>query len=444
MSNDITAQVEALCKKVNDLVELNQKKADRPEGEKLEIEEKVKKLVGEALAAHPGAAIKRKTEFEATPSTKTEEILSKMPKELQIKADDCLIASKVLRRPVQHLKSWERFTSEAGDFKKALDTATSGGGSEWIPTGFSNDFYHLVRVNGALNSNFRTITMPTNPYKVPVQIGALVTTKHAEQTADTGQTKISVADSVNITSALTFTAVGHGAKVLVSKEMEEDSIIPVLPMLRNEIVRALVEGREDAVINGDTTGTHQDSDVASAGADHRAKMFKGLRKYAIASSYKTDISTLTTTALRTLRRNMGKFGVYPDNMMLVLSPSAYVQVLDLTEVRTVQNLGNMASLITGQLASFDGIPIVVSDLLRQDMNASGVYDGVTTTKTGAIMVNRNVWAIGERRNATVNLYSELYAESDQDALIVKERIDFEPVYPSASNKSVWYGYNLTA
>lgn len=444
MSTDITAQVEALCKKVNDLVELNEKKVSRPEGEKIEIEEKVKKLVAEAMAATPGANISRKTEFQATPSTKAEEVLAKMPVELQKQADECFIYSKLLKRPVQHLKSWARFTSEAGDFKKALDTAAAAGGGDWVPTDFSTNLYEHVRVNGKVAALFEMITMPTSPYVIPVEIGSIVTTKHAEQTADTGQTLITVGDSASITGKLTLTAAGHAARVLASKEVEEEMIAPAMPAIRKNIIAALAEGREDAILNGDSAGTHEDSDIGAGSADHRRRLWLGLRASSNDNSYKTDISTFSTTAIRNLRKSMGKYGVDPAKLAIITSISGYIQLLDLTEARTVDKLGAMATLLNGQLASFDGIPVIVSDQVRQDLNASGVYDGVTTTKTAVYLAYRGGWVMGERRGAQIQLLTELYAASWQDALIVKERVDFKPIYPTASNKTAWLGYNLTA
>ena len=51
--------------------------------------------------------------------------------------------------------------------------------------------------------------------------------------------------------------------------------------------------------------------------------------------------------------------------------------------------------------------------------------------------------LGERRSAnSVKILNELYAESDQVALVPKERVTFKDIYPTASNKTIGLGYNI--
>jgi hypothetical protein len=59
------------------------------------------------------------------------------------------------------------------------------------------------------------------------------------------------------------------------------------------------------------------------------------------------------------------------------------------------------------------------------------------------MVYRPGWVMGERRAAnSVKVLNELYAESDQVALVAKERVTFKDIYPTASNKTIGVGYNI--
>jgi len=50
-------------------------------------------------------------------------------------------------------------------------------------------------------------------------------------------------------------------------------------------------------------------------------------------------------------------------------------------VRTVDKYGQFATVLNGELGKIDGIPVIVSEKIRENLNASGVYDGTTTTKT---------------------------------------------------------------
>ena len=433
------SEFDALATSVKEIADLAAKNAK-------ENQDQLATLVKEAIAAHPGITAPRKVQFEQGakvfgPESVAKDITDGMPAEAQKAMDNVFILSKVLGRNPRSLKSWNRFNSVAGDYVKALEAATSGQGNDWVPTDFSNQLYELVRLSGKVVPLFPAFDMPSSPYKLPVQIGRLTSFKHAEQTGDTGQTKIPVGDTANITGNAVFTAQGHAVRVLTSKDLEEDSIVPMLPFLQNEIVKTLAEGREDAILNGSTTATHEDADVTSA--SDRRKLWNGLRILALNNSYKVDIGTFNTANLRLIRKKMGRFGVTPGDLAWIVDVSAYIQMLGLAEVITMEKYGPDATIVKGELAKFDGIPVIVSEWVRSGLNASGVQDGSTTTKTTVTLVNRNSFAFGTRRGVNIQLLKELYAESDQDAMVVRERVDFEPIYPIASNTIVGSGYNLT-
>jgi HK97 family phage major capsid protein len=282
--------------------------------------------------------------------------------------------------------------------------------------------------------------MPTNPYELPITVGRATSYKHTEQTAATGQTKLPDAYAANEpTGKATLSAQGHGCSKLMSKDVEEDSIIPILPFVQRDIVRGLAEGREDAILNGDTAGTHEDSDTTSA-ADRR-KLWLGLRAEANDQSNTTDLGTLSLANLRVMRGAMGKYGVRPADLAFITSVAGYIKLLGLTEVTTVDKYGSQATVLTGELAKVDGIPVIVSEWARADLNASGVHDGATEDNTVIYLVNRSSYLIGERRRPNVQLLKELYAESDQDALVVRERVAFKKLFAAAED-TMHLGYNV--
>lgn len=408
--------------------------------DKENIRQTVEQVLKDVLATHPGLTPARKIAFAEGKQMDAASLLESMPAEVSKELDNCFIMSKILNVPVQHLKSWGKFGQRYGDFKKALDTAASGGGAEWIPTDFSSRLWELVRVQGKVAPLFQVIPMPSNPYTLPLEVGRLTSYKHAQQTGDTGQTLIPVSDGSSITGNITLTAADHAARVLVSKNLEEDSIIPVLPFLQNRIVMALAEGREDCIINGDTAGTMDSNDTASDGHN---RLWNGLRRLALTNSYSADMATMTAAQLRlALRAPMGKFGVNPDELAYIVDLTTYIKMLNIDDVSTLEKFGPNATILKGQLAALDGIPVIVTEWARTNLNASGVYDGVTTSKSGILLVNRNGFVVGERRGAEVMILRELFAQSRQDAVIVSERVTFSPTHAIASNKTAYFGYNV--
>lgn len=347
------------------------------------------------------------------------------------------LASKTLRQPIQSLKLFglakRRF--------KAMDTATTGEGSEWVPTGFSSELVRKVNLALKVAALFDRVTMPTDNWTLPVE-GADATAYLASQATSDTATKFTA--STPGTSNVAFGAKKLAVRVLTSKELEEDSVVAVLPFMQMKVVKALAEAQEEGVLNGDDSTTHQDSDIHALGASDRRKAWKGLRKHALALGTATkDLSTFSADNLRALRALMGKYGVAPNSLAWVSGIITYLnKFLTLDEVQTVDKYGAGATILSGELAKFDGIPLIVSEFQRENLNASGVYDGDTTDNGALALVYRPAYMIGDRRNVTVQVLRELYAETDQDAIIATQRLDFEDVIDATAEKVVALGYNI--
>lgn len=327
------------------------------------------------------------------------------------------------------------------DVIKALDTAESGGGSDFVFTGMSAEVINQVRQDLVVSSLFPHISMPTNPYKVPVELGPATAYLVPENTADTGQTSITASQAG--TASVTFTAKSIGAMTRVSKELSQDSIIPMVPFIQSNLMRGLANGLENAIINGDSTATHQDTDTETAGASDVAAGWKGLRKHALEQSYKVDISTWNLTTLRNMRKLMGKFGINPQELVLIASNSAYIQTLGWSELVTLDKYGPNATVLTGEIGKVDGIRVVVSPYMREDMDATGVNGASGNTKTGVLLVNRQGFVIGDRQTIDLDQTDEPKAYR-QTSILADMRVDFQAVQPIASNETVVYGYNLTS
>lgn len=324
---------------------------------------------------------------------------------------------------------------------KALDTAEAGGGAEFVFTGMSAEVINQVRQDLIVSSLFPHISMPTNPYKVPVELGPATAYLVPENTADTGQTSItaSQAGSANVT----FTAKSIGAMTRISKELTQDAIIPMVPFIQSNLMRGLANGLENALINGDSTATHQDTDTEAAGATNVAAGWKGLRKFALENSYTVDINTFNLTKLRTMRKTMGKFGINPQELVLIVSNSAYIQMLSWAELVTLDKYGPAATVLTGEIGKVDGIRVVVSPYMREDLNASGVNGASANTFTGVILAHRQGFVIGDRQTIDLDQTDEPKAYR-QTSILADMRVDFQAVQPIASNKTVVFGYNLAS
>lgn len=413
--------------------------SDNQESTKKMVEETIKNV----LRAHPGVTPQRTISFDGGITGDREELAAQLPKEVQMEADKVFLLSSIMKCNPKSLKSWGNFRkvfeAKGGEFAKALDSTTAGGVDEWVPTEMSNTLKEKIRLQLKVAALFPTISMPSNPFEMPTELGNINSFFLPEQTADTGQTLIPVGDDASISGKCTFTAKALTSRVLMSKEAAEDSIVALLPFIQNRIVLGLAQGREDAILNGDTQGTHEDTDTTSATS--RRKGWLGLRRLANANNYTRDLSTISSANLLDLRGDMGVYGVNPSEVAFVTSIAGFIAMCKIDEVTTLEKFGPNAVILNGQLASIQGVPIIVSEYVRTDLNASGIYAS-GSAKTAIYAVNRGAFAIGERSGVTTQLLQELYAASNQNALIANQRFDFQPVFAIASNRAVNLGINV--
>lgn len=354
--------------------------------------------------------------------------------------DDAYIVGQILKKDVRDLKSFDNvrnLLSKHSELSKAMAAATSGSGSDWVPTGFSADLIDKIRLELKVANLFDTVNMPYNPYTFPIVSSDMIGYLIPEQTVD-GESATRITSSSTGTTSVTLTAKKAGARVYFSEELNEDSIVPILPLLKKNIVIALAAAVETGTINGDVSGTHQDSNVTAA-SDFR-KAWKGIRKFAIAGSARVDLATFDVAGLRNMRKLMGIYGVNPGDLAWIVGVIGYTKLLGLTEVVTMDKYGVNATIVTGELAKLDGIPVIVSEYIFENLNASGVYDGTTTNKTQIVLTNRRALIYGDRRQVTMK--TDENVETDQSVLVATQRRALACVVAGANPTIAAQGYNV--
>jgi hypothetical protein len=169
------------------------------------------------------------------------------------------------------------------------------------------------------------------------------------------------------------------------------------------------------------------------------KAWKGLRKLAVEASATYDMGVPSTQGCRYLRGIMGKYAVNPRRLAYIVSAVGLIHLLGMDEVLTLEKYGTRATVLSGELGRFDGAPIFPSGLMREDLNASGVFDNTTETKTGMLLVNRNGFVIGRRRAPMIESFRDVVAGVDE--VVASMREDFQKRYGTAE-KLVAYAYNI--
>lgn len=392
----------------------------------------------------------RKGHFYGDTSTKTPTALDVIHKtasndaqviEFQKRSDDVFLLSSLLNvKPFEtklfkSLSGWLKESAQS-ELAKAMTTGGSTSGAEWVPTGYSAQLMQMIENERILAKFFPSFQMPQSPYIWPITTGRPTAYLATEGSA--------VTESTDPTSNLTFTAKKLMAYISVSYELEEDAIIAILPELKNALALSLADAEENAILNG-CADNSIDSDNSTAGDQRRAVV--GLRKLAIANSYTTDLATFNSDTLGALRKNLGKF-FDPTKCGIICSVSGYEQLTRLKDASgnavclTVDKAGAAATFDKGVIDRAFGMPVVLSGKSRDNINASGIYDGVTTTKTSIQIVRFDAFKIGYRGG--VFNESQRQAKTQTTDLVASMRMAFMPMFPIASNPVVWNAINITA
>ena len=126
------------------------------------------------------------------------------------------------------------------------------------------------------------------------------------------------------------------------------------------------------------------------------------------------------------------------SLILITSPEAYFKkLMAIDEVLTMDKFPQ-PTLVSGQLAQIMGMPIIISEFLTGDLNATGLFTGSGAT-SGMLMVNRDRFKIGSLRGASLEVDKDITRGTHQMVATVRETFF---TVDDATKKNLKYLYNL--
>lgn len=332
---------------------------------------------------------------------------------------------------------------------KQVFADNSGEGAEFIPDVVLPELGRRLEMPRNVIGLFQTMQIPTggatlNPFLTagcqPFIVG--VPASGDLDPAD-------IQRSVPSTTSLTGSPVTWGVSLPASRDATEDSIIEWGSFANMLLAEGIRDGEEDAAINADTNGG--DTGLASwnirgrwntlgHNGDHR-KSFVGLRNYSIDTSGHSALSTESAVGIIAELAILDS-PLFVDDLALITSPEfVLLKLLTDTNLLTVDKYGSLATLLTGEVGRIAGHPVVMSEFVDVQYNASGVYDNTTKTKTGVLAVARRRWAKGIRRGPRVEV--ETRPSQHMTLVVVTERWTLRNL-GRTTEKSVGWFYNATA
>ena len=286
--------------------------------------------------------------------------------------------------------------------RTALDSVTSTGASEWVPTVLSGEFYRLIRDAAVIAPMFQEQPMASGKLDLGTVGGPATAYLHTEGVA--------VQEDAAIKSAkANFEAKTLMAWKDVSTELSDDALVVRAGAVQQEIAEGIALGIDDLILNGDETGTHMDTTHSA-----RQHGWDGLRHQALinAAGANVDLSTFDLDHLVALLAGGGKYLAEVGDMFWVFPVKAWWKLPSLVNNATDKQAVFLPGVFGGPVnpavkgltgITLLGLPVILCTAYRQDLGATGVSEASANTYTSILAVRRKPWRLGVRRQVEIRV-----------------------------------------
>lgn len=257
------------------------------------------------------------------------------------------------------------------------------------------------------------------------------------------------------------------AAIAIAAQYDEDAAEDLTWMdigqrLQFEAARALVWGREGAILHGDTAGTHQDTltynprDLWDAtllgGSDDHRRLWLGLRAHAKdvsgASGDRSGDANIAVS-IRTARGALSAPLGLNDCVVLVSYETFLQKLVALDDFKTLDSYGALATRISAnitgplpnQIGVIDGMPVCIAWQLTADYETSGLYTNGSGAKSAFLVVPRSKWKLYVRRTARIETDKDITTGATDVVLTARELFALDPSV-AATDKAAYLGHNI--
>jgi HK97 family phage major capsid protein len=348
-----------------------------------------------------------------------------------------------------HAPTAAAFKYDLAEYRSQVKAMTSTGanaGDEWVPTFASSELWTDIHLATQIASQIRRVPMPTNPYTLPTLDDDVTFRLAATE-------NVAVTASDLNTGAATLTAKKVQAEVNFSGEVTEDSIIPIAPAIRANLVRRGAQTIDDLIVHGDTetggTGNINSDDAAPASSSFYLA-FNGLRKFALVTNtaqVKQFAGAFTTTLFLNTRALLGKYGARPSDLLFITGVSTTNSIQDVAAWQTLEKYGPNATVLTGEVGRVFNIPVLLSEAVpaaatdKVDDDGKYTTTSVSTNDTDGwfVLVNKTQWTQGFRRDLQIESFRDI--QKDMNILVASFRMALIPSGIATTHTAV--GYDIT-
>jgi len=212
---------------------------------------------------------------------------------------------------------------------------------------------------------FRQIAMQTNVMKIPLnpEAGYATWVQNTEFGDYSSDYKSSGDKVVHALKEITLNAYKLATREYLAFEEEEDSLLLILPYVKDAMIRRVARSMDKALLLGQNSGSDP---------------VKGLAKYytSVTATSQAVATKVTVEKLRALRAALGTLGLDPSEVTYFVNNDVYYNLLDDTVFQTMNQVGVQATLVTGQIGTIGNSPVLVTGELP------GIVSSATATSAG--------------------------------------------------------------
>lgn len=284
---------------------------------------------------------------------------------------------------------------EITEVLKTLQNSANSG-AEMLPVETQNRIIEVIKNKSWVRQVFADNT-------VPMSVDTLNVPKFTSQMSFYGVSDTATGEPTatsQATSEVTLSMKTIMGKVQVKRKLLAYGIPSLDARIESDIASTLAETESNMVINGDTTSGATNINGTLSTGDVRLE-FDGLRKCnfdAVTAGSITNVNAsgavITLSHIRDAIKALGLQGGTRSDLILIVCLESQAEMLGWEELETLDKYGPNATIFTGEIGKIYGISVIATSKVPTNLNAAGKYDGVTTTRTVAILFNKRTPMLG--------------------------------------------------
>ena len=219
----------------------------------------------------------------------------------------------------------------------------------------------------------------------------------------------------------TLSTVKLVSQSFLGNETEEDAIMPILPLIRESMVRSHARGIENAILAGNNSANGVYSSGAFDGLIQLAAQDDSSGTHATASGTAFATDKIVATDLLAMRKAMGKYGVNPNDVVYLVSQRSYFELLEDAEFQDANLVGDMATKLSGEIGQVFGSRVLLVD----------EFAAPAVSKVHAIALYARNYVMPRLRGVTIE--SDYEVANQRRVLVASQRLGFTDLIDGATS-----------